>query len=195
MFEAINRQLTKNYSFTPEELAVFNSLLEVRTVKKKTLLLQPGEICTFEAYVNKGCVRNYCIDKNGSEVILQLAIEDWWVSDISSFHEQTPSRMFIETLEDSELLVMTVDRKEELLQRVPKFERVFRMMVQRHLVSVQNRLMNTIAMTAEEKYTDFIQRYPSIPQRVPQHLIASYLGISPEFLSKVRARLVRKQDS
>jgi CRP-like cAMP-binding protein len=195
MFEAINRQLTKNYSFTPEELAIFNSLLEVRLVKKKTLLLQPGEICTFEAYVNKGCVRNYCIDKNGSEVILQLAIEDWWVSDISSFHEQTPSRMFIETLEDSELLVMTVDRKEELLQRVPKFERVFRMMVQRHLVSVQNRLMNTIAMTAEEKYMDFIQRYPTIPQRVPQHLIASYLGISPEFLSKVRARLVRKQDS
>lgn len=192
MFESINRQVLRNHSFTEEELRIFNSLLELRTVKKKTLLLQPGEICDFEAYIQKGCVRSYCIDPNGSEVVLQFAIEDWWISDINSFHEQTPSNIFIETLESCELLVITREAKELILQQIPAFERVFRLMVQRHLASVQNRLISTISMSAEEKYLDFMRRYPAIPKRVPQHLIASYLGISAEFLSKVRARLARK---
>jgi CRP/FNR family transcriptional regulator, cyclic AMP receptor protein len=192
MFEAINKHISRTCPFTEEELRIFNSLLEVRHVKKKTYLLQQGEICTFEAYINKGCIRNYYIDANGFEVILQFAIEDWWASDIGSFHEQKPSSMFIETLEDCELLVMTVETKEELLTRVPKFERVFRLMVQRNLTSLQHRLMNTISMNAEDKYLDFSKRYPTIAQRVPQHLIASFLGISPEFLSKVRSRIARK---
>lgn len=192
MFDAINAHVSRTCPFTEEELHVFNSLLEVRKVKKKTFLLQQGEICTFEAYINKGCIRNYYIDENGFEVILQFAIEDWWVSDISSFHEQKPSNLFIETLEDCELLVLTVESKEELLTRVPKFERVFRLMVQRNLASLQNRLMNTISMNAEEKYLAFIHRYPTISQRVPQHHIASFLGISPEFLSKVRGRIAKK---
>jgi CRP/FNR family cyclic AMP-dependent transcriptional regulator len=192
MFDAINKHISRTCPFTEEELSIFNSLLEVRTVKKKTYLLQPGEICTFEAYINKGCIRNYYIDENGFEVILQFAIEDWWVSDIGSFHEQKPSSMFIETLEDCELLILTVETKEELLTRAPKFERVFRLMVQRNLTSLQHRLMNTISMNAEEKYLDFSKRYPTIAQRVPQHLIASFLGISPEFLSKVRSRIAKK---
>jgi CRP-like cAMP-binding protein len=192
MFEAINRHVSRTCPFTEEELRIFDSLLEVRKVKKKTYLLQPGEVCTFEAYINKGCIRNYYIDEHGSEVILQFAIEDWWSSDIGSFHEQRPSNMFIETLEDCELLVLTVETKEELLRLVPKFERVFRIMVQRNLTALQNRLMNTIALNAEEKYLDFTRRYPTIAQRVPQHHIASFLGISPEFLSKVRGRIARK---
>jgi CRP/FNR family transcriptional regulator, cyclic AMP receptor protein len=192
MFDAIDNHVSRTCPFTADELRIFNSLLAVKTVKKKTHLLQPGEICTFEAYINKGCVRNYYIDEHGSEVILQFAIEDWWSSDIGSFHEQRPSNMFIETLEDCELLILTVESKEELLSRVPKFERVFRIMVQRNLTALQNRLMNTIALNAEEKYLDFTRRYPTIAQRVPQHHIASFLGISPEFLSKVRGRIARK---
>lgn len=192
MFEAINRHVSRTCPFTEEELRVFDSLLEARKVKKKTFLLQPGEVCTFEAYINKGCIRNYYIDEHGSEVILQFAVEDWWVSDIGSFHEQKPSAMYIETLEECELLVLTVETKEELLRRVPKFERLFRIMVQRNLTTLQNRLMSTIALNAEEKYLDFTRRYPTIAQRVPQHHIASFLGISPEFLSKVRGRIARK---
>jgi CRP/FNR family transcriptional regulator, cyclic AMP receptor protein len=192
MFDAINKHVSRTCPFTDEELRIFNSLLAVRNVKKKTYLLQPGEVCTFEAYVNRGCIRNYYIDEHGSEVILQFAIEDWWSSDIGSFHEQQPGNMFIETLEDCELLILTVETKEELLSRVPKFERVFRIMVQRNLTALQNRLMNTIALNAEEKYLDFTKRYPTIAQRVPQHHIASFLGISPEFLSKVRGRIARK---
>jgi CRP/FNR family transcriptional regulator, cyclic AMP receptor protein len=192
MFEQINKYAARCTSFTDEELAIFNGLMERKFVPKKTFLLQEGEICKLEAYVVKGCIRTYYIDENGFDVILQFAIEDWWVSDIASFYEQTPSKLFIETLEDCELLTFNPETKEELLARVPKFERVFRLMLQRNLAATQNRLINTISKTAQEKYLDFIERYPAIPQRVPQHYIAAYLGISPEFLSKVRTKLSKQ---
>jgi CRP/FNR family transcriptional regulator, cyclic AMP receptor protein len=193
MFDQINRYATRCIPFSEEELAVFNELMQQRSVPKKTFLLQEGEVCNFEAYVVKGCARTYYIDENGFEVILQFGIEDWWVSDIASFYEQSPSKLFIETLEDCELLTFNPETKEELLARVPKFERVFRLMVQRSLAATVNRLINTISKTAQEKYLDFIERYPTIPQRVPQHYIAAYLGISPEFLSKVRTKLAKQK--
>ena len=193
MFDQINRHATRCTTFTNEELAIFNDLLEHKIVPKKTFLLQEGEVSNLEAYVVKGCIRSYFINENGFEVILQFDIEDWWVGDITSFYEQTPSKLFIETLEDCELLTFNPETKEELLARVPKFERVFRLMVQRSLAATQNRLINTISKTAQERYLDFIERYPAIPQRVPQHYIAAYLGISPEFLSKVRTKMARQK--
>ncbi len=191
MFESINRNVSKSAVFSDKELARFNELLQVKQLPKKTYLLQEGEICNFEAYINKGCIRTFYIDENGFEVTLMFSIEDWWVGDIASFYEQRPSNLFIETLEDCELLSFNPVTKEMLLAEIPKFERVFRLMVQRRLAATQNRLINTISKPAQEKYLDFIQPYPGIPQRVPQHYIASYLGISPEFLSKVRAKLAR----
>ncbi|WP_153798333.1 Crp/Fnr family transcriptional regulator [Foetidibacter luteolus] len=192
MFEAINAYSRKFINPTAEELTLFNSLLEHKTVTKKTFLLQEGELCRFEAYINKGCIRTYYINETGAEVTLQFAIEDWWVSDITSFHEQKPSRMFIETLEDCELLLLTPATKETLLRQAPCFERMFRIMVQRNLSRLQERLFQTIVTTAVDKYLDFLDRYPTIPQRVAQHYIASYLGFSPEFLSKVRTKLSKK---
>ena len=193
MFDQIHKHLAKCTAFTAEEFEIFDSVLERKKVPKKTFLLQEGEVCNFEAYVVKGCIRTYYIDENGFDVTLQFAIEDWWVSDIASFYEQSPSKLFIETLEDCELLMFNPETKEELLAMVPKFERVFRLMIQRNLAVTQNRLINTISKTAQEKYLDFIERYPTIPQRVPQHYIASYLGISPEFLSKVRTKLAKQK--
>src|SRR5690606_32176138 len=143
----------------------------------------------FEAYIVSGCLRSYYIDENGSEVILQFSIEDWWVSDIGSFHERKPSLLYIEALEDSELLTLNPTRKEELLRRVPQFERVFRLMIQRHLSALERRLIRTMAKSAEERYVEFMQQYPGIALRVPQHYIAAYLGMTPEFLSKIRRRL------
>ena len=192
MFDQINRYATRCIPFTEDELSVFNDLMQPKSVPKKTFLLQEGEICNFEAYVVKGCVRTYYINENGFEVILQFGIEDWWVSDIASFHDHTPSSMFIETLEDSELLMLNPHTKELLLAKLPKLERVFRLMVQRNLSVLQGRLFKTIATSGEDKYLDFIKRYPSIPGRVAQHYIASYLGISPEFLSKIRSRLSKR---
>ncbi|MCK7556751.1 Crp/Fnr family transcriptional regulator [Chitinophaga sedimenti] len=192
MFSHINNYITRYAAFAPDEVNLFNSLLEQRHVPKKTFLLKEGEVCRFEAYINKGCIRSYYVDEHGAEITLQFAIENWWVSDIASFHEGKPSRMFIETLEDCELLLLNPDTKEQLLQEAPRFERMFRLMVQRNVSRLQERLFQTIATTAEQKYLDFLERYPTIPQRAPQHQIASFLGFSPEFLSKVRTRLAKK---
>lgn len=192
IYEQIDKNLGRYVSYTPEELEVLHSLLEYRKVPKKTIMLHEGEVCNFEAFVVKGCVRKYFIDPNGFEVILQFAIEDAWVSDISfSIYEDKPSRIFIETMEDCEFLVFSPETKEELFRRAPKFERAFRILLQRHLSATQNRLFSTISKTAMEKYLDFLELYPTLPQRVAQHYIASYLGISAEFLSKVRGRLAK----
>jgi len=188
-FDAINEHVNRCGRFSVDDMATFNGLLKPRSVKRKQLLLREGEICDFEAYIVSGCLRSYYIDENGSEVILQFSIEDWWVSDIGSFHERKPSLLYIEALEDSELLTLNPTRKEELLRRVPQFERVFRLMIQRHLSALERRLIRTMAKSAEERYVEFMQQYPGIALRVPQHYIAAYLGMTPEFLSKIRRRL------
>lgn len=188
----LHRNLSRYVSFTDAELLILDSLIKPQSVAKKTMLLREGERCGFEAYVVKGCLRKYCIDAEGSELILQFGIEDSWIGDISfSVYETEPSRVFIETLEDSDLLVFSPENKEELFARVPKFERAFRILVQRNLSATQNRLFDTISKDATYKYLEFLRLYPTIPQRVAQHYIASYLGISPEFLSKIRARLAK----
>lgn len=194
MFTAINDYVNRCGIFSPEDMVVFNGLLKPKTIKKKQLLLREGEVCNFEAYIVSGCLRTFYIDENGSEVILQFSVEDWWVSDVGSFHDRTPSLLYIEAIEDSELLTLDPARKEELLNRLPQFERVFRLMIQRHLSAMEHRLIRTIAKTAEERYVEFIKQYPKIALRVPQHYIASYLGMTPEFLSKVRRRLATRKD-
>lgn len=192
-FTQINKNISRYVNFSDEELDIFNSLLEYKKVPKKTVMLHEGDICTFEAFVLKGCVRKYYIDSNGFEVILQFAIEDAWVGDISSSaFDQKPSKMYIETLEDSEFLMFNPDTKEQLFKLAPRFERAFRILVQRHLTVTQNRLINTISKTALDKYVEFLELYPTLPQRVAQHYIASYLGISAEFLSKTRAKLAKQ---
>jgi CRP/FNR family cyclic AMP-dependent transcriptional regulator len=193
LFERIHAHINRSCRLSEADFDILDSLLEKRIVKRKTMLLQEGEVCHFEAFVNQGCIRSYYLDENGFEVTLQFAIEDWWVSDIASFHDQQPSHMFIEALEDCELLILNPATKESLLQQIPSLERYFRLMVQRNLSSLQSRLFKTIATSAQDKYLDFLEKYPTIPQRVPQHYIASYLGISPEFLSKVRTRMAKGQ--
>ena len=192
MYSSINSQISRYVDFSKEELDIFDALLEVKNVAKKTILLHEGEVCNFEAFVIKGCLRKYYIDGNGHEVVLQFAIENSWISDISfSIYETKPSQVFIETLEDCELFTFSPETKEALFLRAPRFERAFRILMQRNLSVTQNRLFSTIAKTASEKYQDFLEQYPTIPQRVAQHYIASYLGISAEFLSKVRARIAK----
>ncbi|NMH27590.1 Crp/Fnr family transcriptional regulator [Flavobacterium sp. SE-s28] len=193
MYETINRNVSRYVRFTDEELGIFNSLLKLQSVHKKTILLHEGEKCNFEAFVIKGCLRKYYIDPDGTELIIQFGVEDSWIGDISfSIYDPKPSRVFIETIEDSELFTMSPDDKEELYRRVPKFERVFRILMQRNLAVTQDRLFASISKSASQKYLEFLEQYPSLPQRVPQHYIASYLGISPEFLSKVRKKLAHR---
>jgi CRP/FNR family cyclic AMP-dependent transcriptional regulator len=188
MFEQINKNVTRYHTFSKSDLEIFNSLLKPLSVKKKIHLLQAGDVCDFEGFINKGCVMTYLLNEEGKETVLYFSVEDWWVSDMCSFNERTKSEFNIQALEDSELLILTPQTKEELLFKVPKFERVFRLMIQKNLGVLQNRFHSTIAHNAEKRYEEFLKRYPNIPQRVSQHHIASYLGVTPEFLSKIRAK-------
>ncbi|MGZ3898883.1 MAG: Crp/Fnr family transcriptional regulator [Bacteroidia bacterium] len=188
MFDKIDQNILKHIGLNHKELEYFHSLLKFKKIKKKSFLLQPGEVCTFEGFINKGCVRVYFLDEKGAEVDLVFAIEDWWVSDLASFTQQKPAELFIQALENCEMLFITYKDKEKLYSKIPSFERFFRILTQRSYDTVIKRLVSTIARPAEERYLHFLEKYPAIPQRVPQHLIAAYLGISPEFLSKIRAR-------
>jgi len=192
MFAQINSSISRYVSFTQQELDIFNSLLVFKKIPKKTIMLHKGEKCTFEGFVVKGCIRKYYIDEKGFEVVLQFAVENSWISDISfSIYETDPSLIFIETLENSEFLMFSPETKEQLFEKAPRFERAFRILMQRHLAVTQKRLLQNITLTAEQKYDEFIKNYPSIPNRVAQHYIASYLGISAEFLSKIRTRKLK----
>jgi CRP/FNR family transcriptional regulator, cyclic AMP receptor protein len=192
MSAEINKYIETYLAMDEGKLAFVNSHLIRKSYPKKSFLLKNGEICKFEAFIVKGLVKTYFIDKDGVEVILTFACENWWVSDILSFQEQKPSKMFIETIEETELLILTLEKKELILKTIPELERMFRLMVQKHLASYQDRLFANIAQSAEERYDDFLIKYPSLPQRIPQQRIASYLGISAEFLSRIRKRKLLK---
>lgn len=142
MYQELDRNISRYVSFSNDELEILHSVMEYKKVAKKTIMLRAGEMCNFEAYVVKGCLRKYYIDANGFEVVLQFAIEDAWISDISfNIYEENVSRVYIETLEDSEFLMFTLNSKEELFAKAPRFERAFRILVQRSLSSTQNRLL------------------------------------------------------
>ncbi|HEY0894981.1 MAG TPA: Crp/Fnr family transcriptional regulator [Sphingobacteriaceae bacterium] len=192
MFREIDNYLERCSSFSKQELELFHDHLRSTTVKRRSYLLQQGEVCRFEAYILKGCLKKYYIDPDGNEVILQFAVEDWWMSDISSFSEQKPSNFFIQALEDTELLMIDYNSKELLFSKIPALERVFRLMLQRSYAVLENRFYATIVHTAEERYLDFLDRYPGITSRVPQTQIASYLGITPESLSRIKAKMLRR---
>jgi CRP-like cAMP-binding protein len=192
MFETIDAFVAKYITLSSGELEFFHSLLRVKKVKKKQFLLQEGEVCDFEGFILKGCTRMYYLDKEGVETILLFAVEGWWVSDITSFADRKPSNLFIETIEDTEMLTMDYAGKTRLFERVPAFEHLFRLLVQRSLGVLQQRFYASVSQTAEERYKAFLEKYPLVAQRVPQHQIARYIGVSPEFLSKVRSTMFKK---
>ncbi len=193
MYEAIDKHFSKNTFISEGEFELLHSYLRKRVVRKRGFLLSQGEVCNFEAYIVKGCLKKYYIDEKGDEVILQFAIEDWWISDIGSFSEQTPSNLFIEALEDTELLIIDYTNKEKIFQEIPGLERVFRLMIQRAYAVLESRFYSSIAKSAEERYVEFVKKYPAIVQRVPQTQIASFLGITPESLSRIKSKIVKKK--
>jgi CRP-like cAMP-binding protein len=192
MFETIDEFVARYITLRAEDLEFFHSLLRVKKLRKKQFLLQEGEVCDFEGFILKGCTRMYYLDKEGVETILLFAVEGWWVSDITSFADRKPSNLFIETIEDTEMLTIDYAGKTRLFERVPAFEHLFRLLVQRSLGVLQQRFYAAVSQTAEERYKTFLEKYPLVAQRVPQHQIARYIGVSPEFLSKVRSTMFKK---
>jgi CRP/FNR family transcriptional regulator, anaerobic regulatory protein len=162
---------------------------KVKTLKKKEILLFKGETSHHMRYIAKGCMRNYQIDENGHERILQFGIENWWLNDMYSFITKTPARFFVQAIEDSVLLQIQRDDLEQLFKEAPIMERFLRLKIQSGYVALQDRMIDNMTQTAEERYLEFRKKYRAIEQRVPQYMVASFLGITPEFLSTIRKKL------
>lgn len=189
---SLSAYLSEKGGFTQEELYTISSSFLPVSFEKKALLLEQGNICRHLFFITQGIVKTYFIDRNGDEVIINFSSENWWVTDIHSFEENKASRLYIEAMEDIECLVITVQEQYKLFDKVPKLERFFRMLLQKHTGALQERLFEQIAATAEDRYDNFLERYPSLQNRIPQHQIANYIGVSPEFLSRIRKRKVQK---
>ena len=189
MFELLLQKFDEKVQLTDEEKQACISFFIPKKLRKKQYFLQEGDPCKYVAFVEKGLLRSYSIDERGSEHILQFAFEGWWIADQYSFLTGEPSVYTIDTLEDSELLLISRQGEEEMLSQIPKMERYFRILLQNNLINMQRRLVSSLSHTAEEKYSQLVQSCPSIQQRVPQHMMASYLGITPETLSRIRKQL------
>ena len=185
--------VSKLISITEEEKTFFLSLLKYRKIRKRQFLLQADDPCKYEYFVLSGCLRSYYMDDKGQDHVVQFAIEDWWIGDMRAFITQTPAWLNIDALEDTEVLMLGYEGLEQLYQKVPAFERYFRIRIQNAFVSEQLRLGNSLSKTAEERYLDFLKRYPQFEQRISQVQIASYLGMTPEFLSTLRGKIARRK--
>lgn len=189
----ILKNVSRHIRLDQKEEDYFLSLLEPQSIKRKTLYLEAGKPCKYSAFVLDGALKSFTVDPEGKEHILSFAVADWWISDMYSLLSERPAILNIEAIADSEVLLLSRQNQQMLYDRVPKFERFFRILVENALVAHQQRLIDNMSSTAEERYLRFIAKYPLIPSCVPQHNIASYLGITPEFLSKIRSRLARKR--
>ncbi len=190
--ELILRNVARHITLDEEEVKYFLSLLQPKSLKRKQVFLHAGTVCKDSAFVIDGALKSYTVDRDGKEHILSFATPGWWISDMYSLLSEKPAILNIETIADAKILILSREKQQLLYQKVPKFERFFRILVENSLVANQQRLIDNLSSTAQERYLRFIEKYPTIPSCVPQHNIASYLGITPEFLSKIRARLARK---
>lgn len=182
----------KHVALTPAEEALFLSKLEIRHYKAKSLVLRAGEVCTHSYFVNSGLLRGFTINDHIVEHVMSFACAGWWIGDMYSLLSQQPGTLFIEVLEDAELVMMSKTDQEALYTAIPKLERFFRILTENSLVANQERLMDNLSLTAEERFEKFCKRYPSLIQQVPQKQIASYIGVTPEFFSKMKSKLLRK---
>lgn len=191
-FAAILANVTKHIQLTPEEQLFWRGLLRSRKVERGECLLQVGDISRYQYFVVSGCLRTYLVDEDGKEHILQFAPEDWWTGNMASMLKGLPSQLIIEALENTVVLAIDKPGQDQLFERVPKFERFFRILITNAFVAQQRRTLSSLSKTAEERYAEFRKLYPSLDGRVAQKHIASYLGMTPEFLSTVRKRVLSK---
>ncbi len=184
--------ISLHVSLTPEEEQHFLSLTETREYKSKTILLHAGEICRETYFVNSGILRSFTINDNIIEHVLNFACSGWWISDMYSLITQTPGNLFIDVVEDAEVVVLPKINQDRLYADIPKLERFFRILVENALVAHQQRIMDNLSLTAEERFDKFCKKYPLLVGSVPQKHIASFIGVTPEFFSKMKAAMLRK---
>jgi len=190
-FDLILRNIARHVSLTESEQNYFVQHLRPFTVRKKTQLLKAGDSCVDTAFVTRGCLKAFSVDKDGEEHILSFAVPDWWIADLYAIISGAPAILTIEAVQDTDVLLLSRTDQEKICNEIPRFDKFFRILVEKNLVASQQRLINNMSMTAEERYIQFLGKYPMLTELVPLHNIASYLGITPEFLSKIRARMAK----
>lgn len=176
-----------------EETQLVTEFFKSRLYRKKQYVLQENDVCNQFNFVVRGCLRMYKIDEKGNTHILQFASENWWLSDIGSFHQKKPSELCIDALEDTMILQISYENLIRLYISAPKFDRIFRVLIEDSFVTLQNRLLQNISSTAEDRYLSFLETYCHLSNRLSQMQIASFLGITPEFLSKLKAKLLKEK--
>ncbi|QDA61520.1 Crp/Fnr family transcriptional regulator [Hymenobacter jejuensis] len=189
MYEQLETYFQQKLSLTEVQFAEITALLTPKSVRKGELVVRQGEVGRYGAFVAKGCLRSYVIDKKEKEHILQFAPENWWIADQNSILHNEPAMFYIDALEDSEVFLFGSAFFQKLQAIGPEFQSLFYTLLQNSVRSMQKRLISTLSATAEERYLEFIHTYPTLALRLPQRMIAAYLGVTPESLSRIRKEL------
>lgn len=192
MYDIFQQYLDSKISLNNEEKELIRSVAILKKLRKKQYLLQEGDVWKYHAFITKGCMRTYAVDDKGTEHIIYFAIENWWIGDRESLSSQAPSRLNIDAIEDVEVVLFTNTNFEMLCSEIPAFRDMIHAIIFNSFNVNQNRILSSISKSAEEKYLDFIQKYTDFAMRIPQAMIASYLGIKPETLSRIRNSITRK---
>ncbi|MDA6068422.1 Crp/Fnr family transcriptional regulator [Flavobacterium sp. AC] len=185
--------INKKVILLPDEMDALLSEFKVRKVKKRQFIVQPEFVNKQRTYVLEGAFRAYVVDEKGSEHTIQFAIEDWWIADYNSYIYQTPATMFIVALEDSVILQINHEAEEKLKSSTHTLETFFRVMAEKSAAFFARRIIATHTQNAEQRYNEFLEKFPKVAQRLPQYALASYLNMTTEFLSKIRNEKVKKK--
>ena len=188
--ELLLKYINRYIDLSDQEIAILSRHVKIRDYLKGQFIVQQGDVCKYESYVISGCVKTFFIDQEGDEHVVMFAIENWWTADLGSFIAQQPADYNVQCLEKTKVAQFSHESLEQLYTQIPKLERFFRIIIQNAFVASQKRVVRNLSLSAKERYLIFRQQYPDIEQRVPQYLIASYLGITKQFLSKIRAELI-----
>lgn len=189
--EPIIEYFSKFLPLSNVEIDAVKSVFKERRIKRRQFILQEGDVCSLNTFIVMGCFRMYFVDKKGKEHNIQFAIENWWIGDIGSFHSEEPSKLYIEAIENSIILQIKKQDQLDLFVNHPKFNRIFRVFTENALVAHQKRILQNISSTAEERYLDFVKLYPYFFNRISNVQIASFLGVTPEFLSTIRKKIAK----
>lgn len=191
MHDLLVTNITQHVALAESDLPRLREAFRPRTIRKRQYLLQAGDVARHENFVCKGLLRAFTVDAEGHEHVVMFGLENWWINDLYSFLTQTPATQHIEALEDSEVLQIEKEELEKLYRELPQLNRFFRILLQNAFVANQQRALASISQTAEEQYLGFIRRFPPLDQRVPQNQVASYLGLTPETISRIRKQQSR----
>ncbi|QCE43563.1 Crp/Fnr family transcriptional regulator [Psychroserpens sp. NJDZ02] len=190
MYQSITKHITNHISPSQDDLQLFNSVLTQVSVSKGQYLLKPGTYVKHQYFVVKGCLKAYYIDDKGNNHIIQFAVENWWIGDFEAFFNQTPAKLYIEAIEDAQLLSINYDTLQKIYEQAPIYERYFRLLLTSAFIGQSKRILSSQEKNTKERYLEFCASYPLIEDRVPNYDIANYLGVTPENLSRVR-RLIK----